>query len=290
MNTISSILFNINNIQIGELEEKKSKSGETYRSSKLEYKYHDKLGRLSISSVELDPRKGGTVVFCGCRISKVMKFGTKDVWTGEYQMQIPLFQNPKAPSKDELKFVENMKQIRRRIAMELVSENGLEATDKEIEKALDEVKDPVSYRMKYATDSKGNVIILKNGKKKTIGVDDSYSPTMYVKLYTKKEEVEGAEPKISINTKFFDSNYDQIKKPEDLEGKLLDCCLELRFDSIYAGSNGFSIQIKVGEVGLYRTRELPPKNVSKLKGFMSVIPQLPPVEAIQTEDDPSDDD
>lgn len=285
MNTISSIQFDNNKVQIGELVDKSAKSGDAYKSAKIEYKYSDKINRLSISSVELDQKKGGTVVFYGCRISKVMKFGNKDVWTGDYQMSIPLFQNPQAPSKEELKFINNLSQIRRKVAMELVCENGSDSTEKEIERALEQVKDPVSYKMKYATDAKGNPVLLKNGKRKVLGRDETKSPTIYIKLYTKKEE---GSDKVLINTRFFDSSYNQVRNPEELEGKLIDCCLELRFDSIYKGSTGLSIQIKVGEVGLIRVRDLPPTKLSKLEGFMSVIPKLAEPENIQNGLDDTD--
>jgi hypothetical protein len=194
-----------------------------------------------------------------------MKYGNKDVWTGDWQMVIPLFQNASAPSKEELKFVENLNKIRRQAALSLICEE--DASEKEINKALEEVKDPIFYYMEYAKDSQGKPIINKAGKKKVLGIDKTKSPCLFVKLYNKRESDEKS--KAGIKTKFTDNNYEPIV-PETLEGKLIDCVVELRFDSIYYGK-GYSLQIKVGEVGVIRVRDLPPKKNSKLEGFMKFI-------------------
>lgn len=282
MSAISVSQFNIKNIKIGQIESKNAKgSGESYQSASISYEGPNGSGRFNLSSVDITGKNKGNVIFYGCRLLKVMKYGTKDTWTGEYQLAVPLYQTPALPSKEELKFIDVINQVRRKVAIELGTDDGDQSTEDEIVKALEGVKNPISYKMLYALDNKGAVIITKNGKKKVKGIDSSKSPCMYIKLYIKKEE---GSDQVKINTRFLDSSYNQIQTPEDLIGKLIDCCLELKVDSVYKGSSGLSIQIKVGEVGVIRQREGINPSVPALKGFMDVLPKLPEPETLSNQD------
>jgi len=268
MNSISSNQFNAKNIIVGALEQKVAQTGDAYQSASLQYQFDERVGRLAITSLEQNEKYGGSIVFTNCKVMKIMKFGNKDIWTGDWQMVIPLYQNPLAPSKEELKFVDNLAKLRRKIAIDLVCENGEDATPKEIEKALESVKDPIFWFMEYAKDSAGKPILTKANKKKVIGVDKNKSPCLFVKLYNKRTDDEKG--KAGIKTKFLDSQYQPIV-PETLEGKEIDCVVEIRFDSIYSGAKGFSIQMKVSEVGIIRARDKPTKKNTRMDGFMKFI-------------------